>query len=75
MTVVIIAHRLSTIRNADIICVVENGGIIEQGSHEELMSIIDGAYNSLVRRQLPPSIPSDSSLGDLSTSYIAEMGE
>jgi ABC-type multidrug transport system fused ATPase/permease subunit len=74
MTVVIIAHRLSTIRNADIICVVEDGGIIERGSHEELMSIPDGAYNSLVRRQLQP-FPSDDSLGGLSTSYIAEMGE
>jgi hypothetical protein len=54
--------------------VVEDGGIIERGSHEELMSIPDGAYNSLVRRQLQP-FPSDDSLGGLSTSYIAEMGE
>ena len=34
----IIAHRLSTIRNADIILVVNNGNIIEQGNHKELIS-------------------------------------
>jgi ABC-type multidrug transport system fused ATPase/permease subunit len=36
-TTFIIAHRLSTITNADIICVMDNGSIIEQGSHEELI--------------------------------------
>ncbi len=36
-TTFIIAHRLSTIANADIICVMDNGMIIEQGSHDELM--------------------------------------
>lgn len=32
-----IAHRLTTIRDADIICVLEQGRLVEQGSHEELL--------------------------------------
>ena len=50
-TTIVIAHRLSTIRNADVICVVHNGRIVETGSHEELMENWDGHYTSLVRLQ------------------------
>ncbi|MCB9005514.1 MAG: ABC transporter ATP-binding protein [Ardenticatenaceae bacterium] len=49
-TSVVIAHRLSTIRNADVICVVENGRIIEQGSHDELLAQ-GGVYRTLYERQ------------------------
>lgn len=46
----VIAHRLSTIRQADLILVVKNGRIIEQGSHEELLSQ-EGYYYDLYSRQ------------------------
>ena len=49
-TTLIIAHRLSTIRKADRILVVENGGVTESGSHEELMAL-HGAYSELYRTQ------------------------
>lgn len=50
-TVVIIAHRLSTVKNADQIAVLENGQIVETGSHDDLLSR-KGAYFDLVRNQL-----------------------
>ena len=49
-TSIIIAHRLSTIRHADRIAVIEGEGIVETGSHEELMKK-NGVYASLVRAQ------------------------
>jgi len=53
-TTVIIAHRLSTIRNADTICVIDKGAIVEQGTHETLLAR-NGRYHSLVRRIGSPS--------------------
>lgn len=50
-TTIIIAHRLSTIRNADVITVVQNGQVMETGSHDELIENEDGPYTSLVRLQ------------------------
>ena len=46
----IIAHRLSTIKNADLILVMNNGNIIEQGNHEELMKQ-NGFYAELYNSQ------------------------
>ncbi len=50
-TVFVIAHRLSTIQNADEIIVVNDGEIVERGSHEKLLQIEDGAYRSLYNAQ------------------------
>lgn len=47
-TVVVIAHRLSTIRNADLIVVLQNGEIVEEGKHDELVKR-DSAYSRLLR--------------------------
>lgn len=46
----VIAHRLSTIRGADIILVMHNGHIVEQGNHEELLAL-DGEYAKLYKAQ------------------------
>lgn len=50
-TVVIVAHRLSTVRHADKIVVLDNGEIVEEGTHEELTTL-RGKYYELVKNQL-----------------------
>ena len=49
-TTLVIAHRLSTIKNADLICVMQDGRIIERGTHDELIAR-QGAYKHLVDMQ------------------------
>ncbi|MDE5568094.1 MAG: ATP-binding cassette domain-containing protein, partial [Muribaculaceae bacterium] len=49
-TTLVIAHRLSTIRNADIICVMHEGKIVESGTHDELVKL-NGYYKHLVDMQ------------------------
>ena len=49
-TTLVIAHRLSTIKNADLICVMQDGRIVEQGTHDTLMSR-DSHYKHLVEMQ------------------------
>ncbi|XP_010273385.1 PREDICTED: ABC transporter B family member 9 [Nelumbo nucifera] len=50
-TTIVVAHRLTTIRNADIIAVVHQGKIVEQGTHSELTQDPDGAYSQLIHLQ------------------------
>lgn len=51
-TTLVIAHRLSTVRHADVIAVVQEGAIVEQGSHDHLIAKGEGgAYYSLVNIQ------------------------
>lgn len=50
-TVFVIAHRLSTIQNADKIVVINQGEIVEEGNHEDLLKIENGAYKALYEMQ------------------------
>jgi ABC-type multidrug transport system fused ATPase/permease subunit len=59
ITTVIIAHRLRTVRNADAIAVVEDGQIVELGSHEELMKSTIGYYRNMVEKSLGGNLAMD----------------
>lgn len=50
-TSIVIAHRLSTIYNADLICVLQHGEIVERGTHAELLKIPNGVYHKLYNTQ------------------------
>ena len=50
-TRVIVSHRISTVREADMICVLDEGRIVEQGTHDELLAL-GGEYSDLYERQL-----------------------
>lgn len=50
-TTIVIAHRLSTIKNADMICAIQEGVVVEKGTHSELMDKPEGVYAQLVKQQ------------------------
>ena len=53
LTRIVIAHRLSTIRNADLILVLDDGVVVERGTHDALLSQ-HGRYAELIHSQLKP---------------------
>ncbi|GLU22765.1 hypothetical protein SLE2022_388140 [Rubroshorea leprosula] len=62
-TTVVVAHRLTTIRNADIIAVVHQGKLVEQGTHDELVRDPEGAYSQLIRLQEGAKEATDAHVG------------
>jgi ABC-type multidrug transport system fused ATPase/permease subunit len=57
-TTILVSHRFSTVRLADRICVVEHGGVVELGSHEELMSL-GGRYRTMFEMQASRFVETD----------------
>jgi len=56
-TSIVIAHRLATVKNADRILVMDQGHIVEQGTHEELLNVPNGYYAKLYEVQFAETIP------------------
>jgi ABC-type multidrug transport system ATPase subunit len=58
-TTILIAHRLSTIQNADYIYVLDNGNVIEEGTHETLMAKEGSKYEDMIKNQQVEKINND----------------
>jgi ATP-binding cassette subfamily B protein/subfamily B ATP-binding cassette protein MsbA len=63
-TTFVIAHRLSTIRRADVILLMEEGRVIEHGTHEELMQL-RGVYYGMVKRQMESQLEGEENMFEL----------
>jgi ABC-type multidrug transport system fused ATPase/permease subunit len=68
-TQIIIAHRLSTIRKADMILVIDQGAIVEQGSHSELLHS-SGYYAKLIQQQMQDKKQDDFSISDVNLEQL-----
>lgn len=66
-TVFVIAHRLSTIKNANRIAVINEGQLVELGTHEELMALEDGQYRRLYEMQFKTQPSSSTQTGETET--------
>lgn len=63
-TTVLISHRFSTVRHVDLICVIEGGRVVEQGSHDELMAR-NGRYRTMFDLQAQRFVASEEELGEV----------
>lgn len=59
ITTIIVAHRLRTVRNADCIAVINEGRIVELGSHTKLMSLENGYYRGMIDKSMGDTIMID----------------
>ena len=59
ITTIIVAHRLRTVRNADYIAVINEGRIVELGSHESLISLEGGYYKGMIDKSMGDKIATD----------------
>ena len=59
ITTIIVAHRLRTVRNADCIAVINEGRIVEIGSHNTLMSLENGYYKGMIDKSMGDKIMID----------------
>jgi ABC-type multidrug transport system fused ATPase/permease subunit len=73
-TTIVIAHRLTTIQNAHYIYVLDNGRVVEEGTHQSLMIQDEGKYKAMVKAQYVETIEDDAK-EDLSTEQKNEEAD
>jgi ABC-type multidrug transport system fused ATPase/permease subunit len=59
ITTIVIAHRLGTVRNANVIAVINDGNIVEIGTHDELLKSEKGYYREMVKKSLGDALATD----------------